>query len=181
MCLVMLTDTYCWCDVVSISRQGSLVDGWGLEAAYLQHDYFGSATAGKMTHQNWNLLNDCDWNCLAHTLDLHEVGVFSGFCNCFCDVSESSFDSINLKSDCICCILCIVTSWQGIEIPVHGWNYHIYYSNQASYVFFYCHKVSWPGLSLDFQESCAVLFTSWSSLLIVFDCGKLCSLVSHQI
>ena len=151
MCLVMLAGTYFWCDAVSICRQSLLLDGWGLEYAYPQHDCFGSATAGKITHQSWNLLNDCAWSCLVHTLGLHEVGVLWGFCDCSCDASESSFGSINLKSGCICCILCIGTSLQGIEIPVHGWNHHIYYSNQASYVFFYCCKISWPSLSLDFQ------------------------------
>ena len=128
----------------------------GFEYAYLQHYCFGSANAGKMTHQSLNLLNDSDWNCLVHTLVLHEVDVLLGFCSCSCDVVESSFDSINLKSDCICCILCIDTSSHGIGIPVHKWNHHIYYSNLASYVVFYCCKVSWPGLSLDFPESCTV-------------------------
>ena len=84
MCLVMLTGTHFWCDVVLVGRQGSLLDGQGLESAYLQHDCFGSATADKMTHQSWNLLNDCDWNCLEHTLILHEVDVLWGFCDCSC-------------------------------------------------------------------------------------------------
>ena len=52
MCLVMLAGTYFWSDAVIISRQGWLLDGWGLESAYLQHDCFGSATEGKMTHQS---------------------------------------------------------------------------------------------------------------------------------
>ena len=60
MCLAMLTGTYFWCAVALIGRQGSLLDGWGLESASLQHDCFGSATTGKMTHQSWNLLNDFD-------------------------------------------------------------------------------------------------------------------------
>ena len=71
-----------------------------------------------------------------HALVLHEVDVLWDFCGCSCGALESSFDSINLKNDCICCILCIDTSSQCIEIPVHEWNHHIYYSNLASYVFF---------------------------------------------
>ena len=142
MCLVMLAGTYFWCDAVSISRQGSLLDEQGLGSAYLQHDCFGSTTVGKMIHQSWNLLNDCDWNCLAHTMGLYEVGMLWGFCNCSCDAPESSFDSINLKIGCICCILCIGTSFHSIGIPVCEWSHHIYYSSQASYVFFYCYKVS---------------------------------------
>ena len=93
MCLIMVTGTYFWYGAVSIGRQGLLLYGWGLESAYLQHDCFGSATVGKMTHQSWNLLNDCDWNCLAHTLVLHEVGVLWGFYDCSCDAPESSFGS----------------------------------------------------------------------------------------
>ena len=156
MCLIMLTGTYFWYDAVSNGRQGSLLDGWGLESAYFQHDYFGSATAGKMIHQSLNLLNDCDWNCPTYTLDLHEVDVLLGFCGCSCDVLESSFDSIDLKNGHICCILCICTSLQGIRIPVHEWSCHIYYNRQTFYVFFYCCKVSLPGLLLDSQESCMV-------------------------
>ena len=45
MCLVMLAGTYFWCDAVLTSRQGSLLDAWGLKSAYLQYDCFGSATA----------------------------------------------------------------------------------------------------------------------------------------
>ena len=110
----MLAGTYFWYDALSISRQGSLLDGMGLESAYLQHDCFGSAAVGKMTHQNWNLLNAFDRNCLAHTLGLHEVGVLWSFCNCSCDAPESSFGSINLKNGHIYCILCIGTSLQCI-------------------------------------------------------------------
>ena len=75
MCLVMPAGTNFWYDAVLIGRQGSLLDGWGLESANLQHDCLGSITAGKMSHQSWNLLNYCDWNCLAHKLDLHEASV----------------------------------------------------------------------------------------------------------
>ena len=75
MCLIVLRGTYFWYDAVSIGRHGSLLDGWGLESAYLQHDCFGSVAVGKMTHQDWNLLNDFDWNGHAHTLGLYEVGV----------------------------------------------------------------------------------------------------------
>ena len=82
MCLVMLAGICFWCDAVLVSRQGSLLDRQGLESAYLQYDCFGSAAAGKMTHQSLNLLNDCDWNCLAHTLVLHEVDWLWGFCSC---------------------------------------------------------------------------------------------------
>ena len=74
MCQVMLVGTYFWYDAVLVGRQGSLLDGQGLESPYLQHCCFGFVTAGKMTHQSWNLLKDCGWNCCAHTLDLHEVG-----------------------------------------------------------------------------------------------------------
>ena len=98
-----------------------------------------------MTHQSLNPLNDCGWNCLAHTLILHEVDVLWGFCGCFCSVLESSFDSISLRSDHICYILCIDISVQGIETPVCEWNHHIYCSDLASYVFFYCLQVSWLG------------------------------------
>ena len=122
--------------------QDSLLDGQGLESAYLQHDCFGSVTADKMTHQSLNLLNDCDWDCHVHTLVLHEVDVLRGFCGPCCGVLESSFDGINLKSDHICYILCIDNSSEGIGIPVHEWNHHIYYKDLVSYVFFYCHKVS---------------------------------------
>ena len=142
MCLGMLAGKYFWYDAVSSGRQGSLLDGQGLESAYLQHDCFGSVTADKMIHQSLNLLNNCDWNCFVHTLVLHEVDVLWGFCGHSCGVLESSFDSINLKSDHIFYILCIDTSLKGIGIPVHEWNHHIYYSDLASYVFFYCHKVS---------------------------------------
>ena len=138
----MLTGKFFWCDAVLVGRQGSLLDGQGLESAYLQHECFGSVTTGKMTHQSLNLLNNSDWNCHTHTLVLHEVDVLWGFCSCSCGVLESSFDSISLKSDHICYILCIDTSSQGIGILVHEWNKHIYYSNLASYVFFYCHKAS---------------------------------------
>ena len=117
MCLVMLTGTCFWCDTVLVSRQGLLLDGQSSESAYLQHDCFGSATAGKMTHQSLNLLNDCDWNCLVHTLVLHEVDVLWAFCSCSCGVLGSSFDSINLKSDHIYYILCIDISSRGIENP----------------------------------------------------------------
>ena len=71
----MLASTCFWYDAVLVGRQGSLLDGHGLESAYLQHGCFGFVTAGKMTHQSWNLLNDCDWNCHVHTLDPHEAGV----------------------------------------------------------------------------------------------------------
>ena len=74
MCLVVLSGIYFCCDAVLTGRQGSLLDGQGLESAYLQHGCFGFVTSGKMIHQSWNLLNDCDWNCHAHTLDPHEVG-----------------------------------------------------------------------------------------------------------
>ena len=153
MCLAMLIGTCFWCDAVLVC-QGSLLGGQGLESAYLQHDCFGSATAGKMTHWSLNLLNDCDWNCLAHTWILHDVDVLWGFCSCSCGAHESSFDSISLKSDHICYILCTDISSQGIEIHVHELHHHICCSNLASYVFFYCHKVSWPDLLLDLQESC---------------------------
>ena len=86
-----------WCDGVLIGRQGSLLDGGGLGSAYLQHDFFGSGTAGKMTHQSLNLLNGCDWNCLEHALVLHEIDVLWDFSSCSYGVLESSFDSINLK------------------------------------------------------------------------------------
>ena len=142
MCLGMLLGIYFWYGVVLNGRQGSLLDGLGLESAYLWHNCFGSATTDKMTHQSWNLLNDYNWNCPTHTLDLHEVDELWGFCNCSCDGPESSFGSTNLKSGHICCILCIGTSFQGIGIPVHEWSHHICYSSQASCVFFYCHMVS---------------------------------------
>ena len=71
----MLASTCFWYDAVLVSRQGLLLDGQGLESAYLQHGCFGFVTAGKMTHQSWSLLNNCDWNFCAHTLDLHGVGV----------------------------------------------------------------------------------------------------------
>ena len=138
MCLIMLTGTYFWYDVVSSSRQGLLLDGQGLESAYLQHDCFGPATVDKRIYQNWTPQNTCDLNCLALTLDMHEVGALWGFCNCSCDVPESSFGSINWKGGCICCRLCTGTSLWGIGIPVCEWNCHIYYSGQASYVSFYC-------------------------------------------
>ena len=138
----MLAGTYFWYDVVSSGRQGSLLDGQGVESAYLQHDCFGSTTVGKRTHQSWTPQNDCDWNCLVHTLGLHEVGALWGFCDCSYDTPESSFGSINWKSGHICCRLCTGTSLWGIGIPVHEWSCHIYYSSQASYVSFYCHMVS---------------------------------------
>ena len=154
MSLVMLAGTCFWYDVFLFSRQCSLLDGQGLESAYLQYDCFGSATADKMTHQRLNLLNNCDWMCLAHTLVLHEVDVHWDLCGCSFGALESSSDSIILKSGHMCYILCIDTSLQEIGIPVHEW---IYYSDLASYVFFYFCKVSLPGLSLDFEESCMVL------------------------
>ena len=43
----MLTGTCFWCDAVLVSRQGPLLDGQGLESAYLQCDGFGSTTAAK--------------------------------------------------------------------------------------------------------------------------------------
>ena len=138
----MLIGTCFWYDPVLVSRQGSLLDRQGLESAYLQPDCFGSVSADKMTHQSWNLLNDCNWNCHVHASVLHKVDVLWAFCGCSCGALESSFDSINMKSNHICCILCIGTFSQGIGIPVHEWNYHIYYSDLVSYVFFYCHKVS---------------------------------------
>ena len=142
MCLVVLIGTCFWCDVVLVSRQHLLLDGQGLESVYLQHDCFGSVTANKMTHQSLNPQNDCDWNYHSYTLFLHGVGVLWDFCVCSCDALESSFDSISLKSDCICYTLCIDTSLQDIGIPVHELNHHIYYSNLSSYVYFYCDKVS---------------------------------------
>ena len=90
------------------------------------------------------------WTCM-------KLVCFGGFCNCSCDVPESSFGSINLRSGHICCRLCIGTSLQGIGIPMHEWSHCIYYSSQASYVFFYFCKVSRPDLLLYFQESCMVL------------------------
>ena len=152
MCPGVLLGTYFWYDLVSSCIQGSLLDGQGLESAYLQQNCFGLATVGKNIHQSWTPQNNCDWNCLAHSLDLHEVGALWGFCNCSCDVPESSLGSINWKSDHICCRLCTGTSSQGIGIPMHEWNHHIYYNGWASYAFFYCHKVSLPDLMLSFQE-----------------------------
>ena len=167
--------------MVLSSSQGSLLYGWDLESAYLQYDCFGSATAGKITHQSLNLLNDCDWNCLAYTLVLHEIDVLWDFCSCSCGALESSSDIINLKSDCICCILCIDTSLQGIKIPVHEWNHHIYYSNLASYVFSIAIRFLELVCCLTFRILVQFLLTSWSSLFIVSVCGKFCSLVFHQI
>ena len=99
----MLAGTCFWCATVLVSKQGSLLDGQGLESAYLQHDCFGSVTTDKMTHWSLNLMNNCDWNCHVHTLGLHEVDVLWGFCELFlwCKL-VSSFDSISLKSDHIC-------------------------------------------------------------------------------
>ena len=112
MCLIVLSGIYFLYDTTSSDRQGSLLDGQGVESAYLEHDYFGPATVCKMTHQHWTLQNNCNWNCLAHTLGLHEVGVLLGFCNCSCDMPASSFSSINWKSGHICCRLCTGTSLQ---------------------------------------------------------------------
>ena len=52
MCLVVLVGTYFWYDIVLVSKQGLLLDGQGLETAYLQHGCFGPATVGKRTHQS---------------------------------------------------------------------------------------------------------------------------------
>ena len=145
----------------------------GLESAYLLHDCFGSATAGKLTHQSWNLLSDCDWNCLVHTLGLHEVGALWGFCDCSCDVPESS-DNINLKSGHICCTLCIGMSLQGIWTPVCEWNCHVYYNGQASYVFFYCHRF----LVLVFAWFSGVLYGFGLPVYLVF---LLCLFVGNSV
>ena len=142
MCPGMVLVPYFWYDAVSSGMQGSLLDGQGLESAYLQHDCFGLATVGKRIHQSWTPQNNCGWNCLLHTWDLHEVGALWGVCDCSCNAPVSSFGSINWKSDHICCRLCTGTSSWGIALPVHEWNLHIYYSSQASYVSFYCHVVS---------------------------------------
>ena len=177
----MLTGTCFWCDAVLVGRQGLLYDVQGLESAYLQHDCFGSVTADKVTHQSLNLWNDCDWNCHVHTLALHEAGVLWDFYGCSCGAFESSFDSINLKSDHICCILCIGTSLQDIGIPVHEWNHHTYYSDLASYVFSMVVRFLDLVCHLTFQSLVWFLLPSWSSLIVVSVCGKVCSLVSHQV
>ena len=150
MCHIMLAGTYFWSNVVSSGRQGSLLDGQGLESAYLQHDCFGPATVGRRIHQSLTLFLGYNLNCLVHTLGLHVVGALWGFCDCSYAAPESSFGSINWKSVHIWCRLCTGTSLQVIGIPVHEWNHHFYYNGQASYVFFYCCMISWFDSALGF-------------------------------